>query len=152
MTESPEDTNQSGMTDAALAAHNRRYRNDVVRIGRVTHAEEKAESDERQQSDHLILDRGRRPGTALPIIEKFQIFGDSLSRLGGYFGYFHAGPDRLNVSSGRYLVKFYSTGEMRFRNSGGIRAASREIKRVPESHAGACASIRSLYARSTGAS
>jgi hypothetical protein len=46
------------MADASLAAHNRRYRDDVVRIGRVAHAEKKAKCNNGKQSDHLFSTRG----------------------------------------------------------------------------------------------
>ena len=46
---------QSRMADASLAAHDRRDGDDVVRIGRVAHAEKKSERDDGEQSDHIIL-------------------------------------------------------------------------------------------------
>jgi hypothetical protein len=54
MAQAPEDSDQSCMADASLAAHNRRYRDDVVRIGRVAHAEKKAKYNDGKQSDHLF--------------------------------------------------------------------------------------------------
>jgi hypothetical protein len=34
------------MADASLTAHNRRYSDDMIRIGRVAHAEKKAKSND----------------------------------------------------------------------------------------------------------
>jgi hypothetical protein len=39
----------------------------VVRIGSVAHAEEEAESDDGEKSDHSFLDRGGSPGARAPI-------------------------------------------------------------------------------------
>jgi hypothetical protein len=39
----------------------------VVRIGSVAHAEEEAESDDGEKSDHSCLDRGGSPGARAPI-------------------------------------------------------------------------------------
>ena len=61
VTEPPESTDQSALTNAALAADDRRDRDDVVRIGSVAHAEEEAESNDGEKSDHLFLDRGGSP-------------------------------------------------------------------------------------------
>jgi hypothetical protein len=58
VTEPPENTDQSSLANATLAADDRRDRDDVVRIGSVAHAEEEAESNDGEESDHLFLDRG----------------------------------------------------------------------------------------------
>jgi hypothetical protein len=57
MTQAPEDPNQNRMAHASLPAHDRRYRDDVVRIGRVAHPEKKAKSHDGKKSDHLFSDR-----------------------------------------------------------------------------------------------
>jgi hypothetical protein len=58
MTETPEDANQSRVANTSLAAHNRRYRDDVVRIGSVPHAQKETENNDGEQSDHLFSDCG----------------------------------------------------------------------------------------------
>src|SRR5208282_2379984 len=58
VSQTPKDTNQSSSADASLPAHNRRYRDDVIRIGRVAHAEKKAKSNDGNESDHLFSDLG----------------------------------------------------------------------------------------------
>ena len=58
MAHSPEHSNQCRVANASLAAHDCRYRDDVVRIGRVPHAEKKTKSNDGKHSDHLYLDRG----------------------------------------------------------------------------------------------
>jgi len=68
VTEPPERTDQSALTNAALAADDRRDGDDVVRIGSVAHAEEEAESNNGEESDHLFLDRGGSPGASAPIL------------------------------------------------------------------------------------
>jgi len=67
VTEPPESTDQSALTNAALAADDRRDRDDVVRIGSVAHAEEEAESDDGEKSDHSFLDRSSSPEARAPI-------------------------------------------------------------------------------------
>ena len=57
VTEPPQDTNQCGMANTSLAAHNRGYSNDMVRIGGVAHAKKEAKGNDGEQSDHLLLAR-----------------------------------------------------------------------------------------------
>src|SRR5271154_3259953 len=53
MTQAPEDSNQGGVANAALAADDGGDGDYVVRVGGVPHAEEKTESDDREESDHF---------------------------------------------------------------------------------------------------
>ena len=53
MAQSPQHSDQSGLTDAALAAHDGGDGDHVVRIGGVAHAQKKSQRDDGEQSDHL---------------------------------------------------------------------------------------------------
>ena len=54
VTQAPERANQRRLADASLTAHNRRYRDDMVRISRVAHAEKKTKRKDGKKGDHLI--------------------------------------------------------------------------------------------------
>jgi len=64
--QAPEDSYQGGVANASLAAHNRRHRDDVVRIGCVSHPKKKTQNNNGEQSDHLFrhhgCDSGMRAG------------------------------------------------------------------------------------------
>ena len=59
--ESPENADEGGVADAALAADDGGDGDDVVGIGGVTHAEEETENDDRDESDHFLFRRQLRP-------------------------------------------------------------------------------------------
>ena len=54
MTQSPQHSDQSRVTYAALPAHNRGDGDHVVRIGGMPHPQEKSQRDNGEQSDHLL--------------------------------------------------------------------------------------------------
>ena len=55
MAEPPKDADQNRMADASLPAHDRRDRDDMVRIGCMAHAKNKAERSDGDKRDHFIL-------------------------------------------------------------------------------------------------
>jgi hypothetical protein len=62
------------VADASLAAHNRGYSNDVVRIGRVAHAKKKTERNDGKESKHLSQDRGSSKGKRAAALEQLKLF------------------------------------------------------------------------------
>jgi hypothetical protein len=51
--DSPEESDQPGVFQAALAANDGGYRNNVIRVSGVSHAQEEAEKNYRKQGDHI---------------------------------------------------------------------------------------------------
>jgi hypothetical protein len=117
------------MADASLAAHDRRHSDDVVRIGRVPHAQKEAERNNREQCDHLFSNRGRGAKVNAAAFKKLQILGHSFTRFGQQFENLHAWPHRLDVASRGRFVKFYGRGEIRFCDNGNVCAV--ENRRDP---------------------
>jgi hypothetical protein len=60
------------MVDGSLAAHNRGDRDDMVRIGRVAHAEKKAKNTDGKQGDHFP--KLRRRCYAVASFNIFEVF------------------------------------------------------------------------------
>jgi len=53
----PEHSDQPGVPDVPLTAHDRAHRNHVIRIGGVSDSEQKSHTDDSQQVDHVDLTR-----------------------------------------------------------------------------------------------
>ncbi len=53
MAHAPEDSGQGRAADLVLPADNRRYGDDVIRVSRMPHAEEKPNRDDGKKADHI---------------------------------------------------------------------------------------------------
>ena len=60
VTDSPKNSSECGFADLALSADDRRHGDDVIGIGRVAHAEEEAEKQNREQRHKFIFPTSSR--------------------------------------------------------------------------------------------
>jgi hypothetical protein len=110
------------MADASLAAHNRRYRNDVVRIGRVAHAEKKAKRNDGKQRDHLSQ-------TAAAARERVRWRSRTLRILTNSLDFRHALRSVLAGDSANHFAKYAIAFTNRFNSAKtGVRIKMRNVQ------------------------
>src|SRR5580765_1765559 len=67
--QTPEDSYQGGVANTSLTAHDRRHRDDVVRISGVSHPKEKTQYNNGEQCDHLFRNHSNDSGMRAPAFE-----------------------------------------------------------------------------------